>query len=114
MSRSWDDPRVLLALAFIFLGAVSLGIYVGLPQTSPEPALSWMGHSAEGRIPGMASPTEINGLRNAPPEQADTQFLRLMIPHHQSAVMAEVSWSEAANPKLWTCPKDQSGPTSRD
>jgi hypothetical protein len=71
---SWDDPRVLLALAFIFLGAVSLGIYVGLPQTSPEPALSWMAHSAEDRIPGMASPTEINGLRSAPPEQADTRF----------------------------------------
>lgn len=140
MSRSWDDPRVLLALAFIFLGDVSLGMLLtpqpppedsaeagfagdmsnhhsqavemaelvrdrtqdptirilatdialtqqgqigqmqawldmwGLPQTSPEPALSWMGHSTEGRIPGMASPTEINDLRNAPPEQADTQF----------------------------------------
>jgi uncharacterized protein (DUF305 family) len=41
-------------------------------------------------MPGMASAEEINVLREAPPEETDEQFLRLMIPHHQAAVpMAE-------------------------
>jgi uncharacterized protein (DUF305 family) len=58
----------------------------GLPSTGTEPAMSWMGHPTEGRMPGMASPEEINRLRGAPPEEADKMFLRLMIPHHQAAL----------------------------
>ena len=58
----------------------------GLPSTGTEPAMSWMGHPTEGRMPGMASPEEINRLRGAPPEGADKMFLRLMIPHHQAAL----------------------------
>src|SRR5215213_5552344 len=58
----------------------------GLPATGTEPAMSWMGHPTEGRMPGMASPEEINRLRGAPPEGADKMFLRLMIPHHQAAL----------------------------
>ena len=58
----------------------------GLPSSGTEPAMSWMGHPTEGRMPGMASPEEINRLRNAPPEEADKMFLRLMIPHHQAAL----------------------------
>jgi uncharacterized protein (DUF305 family) len=58
----------------------------GLPFTGTEPAMSWMGHPTEGRMPGMASPEEINRLRGAPPEEADKMFLRLMIPHHKAAL----------------------------
>jgi uncharacterized protein (DUF305 family) len=58
----------------------------GLPSTGTEPAMSWMGHPTEGRMPGMASPGEINRLRGAPPEEADKMFLRLMIPHHKAAL----------------------------
>ena len=58
----------------------------GLPPTGTEPAMSWMGHPIEGRMPGMASPEEINRLREAPPEEADKLFLRLMIPHHKAAL----------------------------
>jgi Uncharacterized protein conserved in bacteria len=52
-----------------------------LPATGAEPAMSWMGHPTEGRMPGMASPEEIERLRNAPPEEAEVMFFRLMIPH---------------------------------
>src|SRR3712207_2167673 len=45
-----------------------------------------MGHPTEGRMPGMASPEEINRLRDAPHEVADKLFLRLMIPHHKAAL----------------------------
>ena len=62
----------------------------GLPATGVEPAMSWMGHPTAGRMPGMASPEEIEELRQAPPDEVDVRFLQLMIPHHQAALpMAE-------------------------
>jgi uncharacterized protein (DUF305 family) len=68
----------------------------GLPATGAESAMAWMGHPTEGRMPGMASPEEIERLRNAPPEEAEVTFFRLMIPHHQAAVpMAEAVMEES-------------------
>lgn len=58
----------------------------GLPITGSEPTMAWMGHPVEGRMPGMASPQEIEELATAPPERADELFLRLMIPHHKAAI----------------------------
>jgi uncharacterized protein (DUF305 family) len=58
----------------------------GLPITGTEPQMAWMGHEVEGRMPGMASPEEIQELAEAPPKEADEIFLRLMIPHHEAAV----------------------------
>jgi uncharacterized protein (DUF305 family) len=57
-----------------------------LPPTGTEPAMSWMGEPHEGRMPGMASPEEINDLQQASPEEAETLFLQLMVPHHEAAV----------------------------
>jgi uncharacterized protein (DUF305 family) len=72
-----------------------------LPATGAEPAMSWMGHPTEGRMPGMASPEEIERLRNAPPEEAEVMFFRLMIPHHQAAVpMAEAVMEESDRPEV--------------
>ena len=64
----------------------------GLPAASGTtgPAMAWMGHPTTGTMPGMATPEDLARLHQASPEEADEQFLRLMIPHHQSAViMAE-------------------------
>jgi len=73
----------------------------GLPVTGAEPAMSWMGHPTEGRMPGMASPEEINRLRDAPPDEADRLFLQLMIPHHQAAVpMAEAVLERTDRPEV--------------
>ena len=67
----------------------------GLPLTSPEPAMGWMGHPTEGRMPGMASAEELNALQKASGEEADVLFLQLMIPHHEAAVpMAEAVLEE--------------------
>jgi uncharacterized protein (DUF305 family) len=77
-----------------------LGVW-GLPITGTEPAMAWMGHPTQGRMPGMATPEEVNRLRNAPPEEADAMFLRLMIPHHQAAVpMAEAILKETDRPEV--------------
>jgi uncharacterized protein (DUF305 family) len=73
----------------------------GLPIAGTEPAMSWMGHPIEGRMPGMAAPQEINRLRNAPPEEADAMFLRLMIPHHRAAIpMAEAVLEQTDRPEV--------------
>ena len=73
----------------------------GLPMTGPEPAMSWMGHPTRGRMPGMASPEAIETLREAPPEEAEVRFLRLMIPHHKAAVpMAEAVLGETDRPEV--------------
>lgn len=64
----------------------------GLPATSPDLPMTWMGHPTEGRMPGMASPEQIAELESLTGEAADVAFLRLMIPHHQAALpMAEAA-----------------------
>jgi uncharacterized protein (DUF305 family) len=72
-----------------------------LPATGTEPAMSWMGHPTQGRMPGMASPEEIERLQNAPPKEADKIFLQLMIPHHQAAVpMAQAVMERSDRPEV--------------
>ncbi|HEX2729319.1 MAG TPA: DUF305 domain-containing protein [Rubrobacteraceae bacterium] len=57
-----------------------------LSPTGAEPRMAWMGHSVSGRMPGMASQKDVNRLETLPPDEADTLFLRLMIPHHKAAI----------------------------
>ena len=72
-----------------------------LSATGTEPAMSWMGHPTEGRMPGMASPEEIERLQNASPAEADKLFFRLMITHHQAAVpMAEAVVEKTDRPEV--------------
>ncbi len=73
----------------------------GLPVAGTEPAMSWMEHPTEGPMPGMATPKEIGRLYDAPPEEADAMFLRLMIPHHRAAVpMAEAALERTDRPEV--------------
>jgi uncharacterized protein (DUF305 family) len=73
----------------------------GLPATGNEPAMSWMGHPTEGRMPGMASPEQIEELRELPPEVADVRFLQLMIPHHEAALaMSEAALERTDRPDV--------------
>ena len=70
----------------------------GLPVSGSNERMQWMGMEAEGRMPGMASPRELNELRGAEGQEADELFLRLMIPHHQAAVpMAEAAIERSDN-----------------
>ena len=57
-----------------------------LSQTGSQPAMTWMGHPVEGRMPGMASLEEIDSLRTLPVDEMNREFLRLMITHHQAGV----------------------------
>ena len=73
----------------------------GLSSGGSEP-MAWMGHSqGTGPMPGMASPEDLARLNQASPEEADEQFLRLMIPHHQAAVvMAEAVLERSDRPEV--------------
>jgi len=73
----------------------------GLPVAGTEAAMGWMGHPVEGLMPGMATPEEIDRLRDASPEEADVLFLMLMIPHHQAAIpMAEAILGRTDRPEV--------------
>jgi uncharacterized protein (DUF305 family) len=73
----------------------------GLSITGTKPAMSWMGHSTEGLMPGMAAPEEINLIYQASPEEADRLFLRLMIRHHRAAIpMAEAILKRTDRPEV--------------
>jgi uncharacterized protein (DUF305 family) len=73
----------------------------GLSPTGTGPAMAWMGHPTEGRMPGMASTKEIEELREVPPEEMDIRFLQLMIPHHQAAIpMAEAALERSDRPEV--------------
>ncbi|WP_186356265.1 DUF305 domain-containing protein [Streptomonospora sp. PA3] len=69
-----------------------------LPARGAQPRMAWMqghgGHDAGGdspeRMMGMASEAEMDELRAAEDERAETLFLQLMIDHHEGGVeMAE-------------------------
>ncbi|WP_026821251.1 DUF305 domain-containing protein [Arthrobacter castelli] len=60
-----------------------------LPQTAALEPMSWMsgshtGMANNGRMPGMASPEDLEQLRNLTGDEADRLYLNLMIEHHQA------------------------------
>jgi uncharacterized protein (DUF305 family) len=70
----------------------------GLPATGPNPPMAWMGHPTTGLMPGMATQEEIANLESLSGEEADIEFLRLIIRHHQAAIpMAEAALNGSDN-----------------
>lgn len=58
----------------------------GLPISSPDPSMTWMGHPTKGLMPGLSTDREIAGLRDLAPAKMDAAFLQMMIPHHRAAL----------------------------
>jgi uncharacterized protein (DUF305 family) len=64
----------------------------GLPATGRQPPMAWMGHPTTGLMPGMATADELAHLESLTGKEADAEFLRLMIRHHQGGIlMAEAA-----------------------
>ena len=66
----------------------------GLPPAGGDAPMAWMGMpmNADGSMPGMATPADLNQLRSADGVAPDQLFLRLMIEHHRGGVeMAEAA-----------------------
>ena len=73
----------------------------GLSPTGSEPAMSWLGEPTDGLMPGMATPEDIQQLRDASPEEADVLFLQLIIPHHLAALqMTEAILNRTDRPEV--------------
>ncbi|KGM13393.1 DUF305 domain-containing protein [Cellulomonas bogoriensis] len=76
----------------------------GLPPASTE-IMAWMGdhHSVQGlsQMPGMATPEQLDALRQAEAVEAERIFLALMIPHHEGGVeMAEAVLELSERPEV--------------
>lgn len=92
----------------------------GLPYGSSKPPMTWMDGGGgmtmagsagngnmrllpDGRMPGMATQTQVNQLRTLSPRAADVLFLELMIPHHRAGVhMAQAALQLAGTPAART------------
>jgi uncharacterized protein (DUF305 family) len=75
----------------------------GLSRISALPVMSWMaGHDhveANGFMPGIATPAEIDKLENLTGKPLDIFFLQLMIRHHQGGQpMAQYAVEHATEP----------------
>jgi uncharacterized protein (DUF305 family) len=90
--RTEDDQIMAMSTDIAFAQMSQIGTMSGFLQlwdlspTGDEPAMAWMGHPAEGRMPGMASPEEIEQLRELPVAEAEVLFLQLMNRHHIAGV----------------------------
>ncbi|MGW2214295.1 DUF305 domain-containing protein [Nonomuraea sp. NPDC001684] len=81
----------------------------GLPQASLEPRMAWMrqGHQnmpgmgpQSAQMPGMATRDQLKQLEQASGKEAETLFLRLMIPHHQGGVQMAQAAQGSGQPQV--------------
>ena len=95
--RTEDQQLFFLATDIILSQQNQIGMMEGwlmLWDLSPNqggPMMAWMDHPVEdGLMPGMATAEQVDSLRTLPIDEAEIQFLQLMIRHHQGALdMAE-------------------------
>lgn len=121
--NSEDEDIRRLAFDIINTQSVQIGMMSGwldlwnLPQTSTAVPLAWAGdgmkmdHSsmsdmdssdtAGTMMPGMATPEQIEHLKTLRGNEADEQYLKLMIAHHQGGIMmAEAGLKLAKEPDV--------------
>ncbi len=94
-SRTDETDIRLLATDIALTQQAQIGRFLGwldvwgLSATNSEP-MAWMpAHGAASMpmpMPGMATPAEVLALSTLPTDEAEEQFLRLMIRHHRGAI----------------------------
>lgn len=103
-----DDPEMRqLALDIMLTQQTQIGqmqgwlIMWGYPIARTELAMPWMGMPTSGTMPGMATPEQVNQLRNLEGIDADALFLQLMIPHHRGGVaMGQAALTRTQRPEV--------------
>lgn len=112
--RSDEDPFAMFANDIALGQQSQLGRFYGwLEQWDVSPTgsdpMAWMSHgggASEGmdgpmQMPGLASRDQVSDLADLPVEEAETQFLQLMIAHHRGAVsMAEAVLDMQVRPEV--------------
>lgn len=107
LDRSDDDTIRTLASDIMLTQQAQIGQMHGWldlwdqPKTTVGPRMAWMskdGIGMEGRMPGMATPQELDHLRGVDGVDAEWLFLELMIDHHSAGVtMAAAAAAEASS-----------------
>ncbi|MDI7789358.1 MULTISPECIES: DUF305 domain-containing protein [Streptomyces] len=74
----------------------------GLPKSSAEPPMTWMGHTMKptgdgSLMPGMATTAELKELKAAEGKAAEVLFLQLMTVHHRAGVDMARAGAEKAD-----------------
>lgn len=103
-----NDPEMRqLALDIMLTQQAQIGQMQGwltvwsYPIARTSPAMSWMAMPVTGSMPGMATPEQLNQLRNLQGTEADGLFLQLMIAHHRGGVaMGEAALGRAKRPEV--------------
>ena len=102
-----DDSIYALASEIVIIQQLQIGQIRGwlatwdLPEEGKDLPMTWMGHPTTGRMPGMASSEQISRLASLPQDEMEIEFLRLMIPHHQSGVeMANAILERTRRPEV--------------
>ena len=103
-----DDPDMqLLALDIMLTQQAQIGQMQGWlnswgqPLANAGPSMAWIGMPTTDLMPGMATVSDINRLRDLKGIEADGLFLQLMIPHHRSGVeMANAVLEYTAQPEV--------------
>lgn len=73
----------------------------GVSANSGRPAMAWMGHPTDGRMPGMATGEQLQELSAADGREAEVRYLQLMTTHHLAGVeMAEAAAARAERPEV--------------
>ncbi|MBN1372172.1 MAG: DUF305 domain-containing protein [Anaerolineaceae bacterium] len=105
--RTQDPDMKLFALDIVLTQQAQIGqmqgwlAVWGYPIASTTPAMEWMGMPTTGRMPGMASPEQMNQLREMNGTEAEALFLELMIVHHRAGVaMAEAVLAQSERPEV--------------
>ncbi|NNN36295.1 DUF305 domain-containing protein [Streptomyces sp. S3(2020)] len=106
--RTDDEDVRRLAYDVINTQANQRGMLLGwldgwdLPTYSQDPPMTWMGHGSmyeahDGSLmPGMATNTQLDQLRETSGEQAEILYLQLLTVHHKGGVdMSEAAASNA-------------------
>ncbi len=105
--RTQDPDLKLFALDIVLTQQAQIGqmqgwlAVWGYPIAGTNPAMEWMGMPTTGRMPGMASPEQMNQLRELSGTEAEALFLELMIIHHRAGVtMAEAVLDQSKRPEV--------------
>ncbi|MFD7404177.1 DUF305 domain-containing protein [Streptomyces sp. NPDC059866] len=106
--RTDDEDVRRLAYDIINTQANQRGMLLGwldawdLPKSSQDPPMSWMGHGSmyeahDGSLmPGMATNTQLDQLRQAKDEDAEILYLQLLTEHHKGGVAMSEAAAETA------------------